>query len=185
MSGPLASFSHVGIHCFDLETMVDFYQDVLGLKEMDRGDAVRGDTSLKMVFLSASPKDHHQVLLVEGRQVDRDAGLYLNQLAFRVESLDDLKAVNKKLQDRGVSEIRSTTHGNAWSIYFPDPEGNTLEAFVDTPWYVDQPRGDRLDLSMSNDEIVKTTEEEISSHPSFQPIEEWRAKAAEKMGVKV
>ncbi len=186
MSGPLASFSHVGIHCFDLETMVDFYKDVLGLEEMDSGNVVRGDDkSLKMVFLSASTVDHHQVVLVEGRQAARDAGLHLNQMAFRLESLDDLKTVDKKLKGHGITEARVLTHGNAWSIYFPDPEGNTLETFVDTPWYVKQPHGDPLDLSLSNEDILQATKDLISDDPTFEPVEEWRAKAAKKIGVKV
>ena len=38
-------------------------------------------------------------------------------------------------------------HGNAWSLYFRDPEGNRLEVFCDTQWYVEQPCLEDLDLS--------------------------------------
>ena len=38
-------------------------------------------------------------------------------------------------------------HGNAWSLYFTDPEGNGLECFVDSPFHVTQPYADRLDLA--------------------------------------
>ena len=36
--------------------------------------------------------------------------------------------------------------GDAWSVYSADPEGNGLEAYVDSPWHVAQPHGRPLDL---------------------------------------
>ena len=36
-------------------------------------------------------------------------------------------------------------HGNAWSVYFRDPEGNRIEIFCDTEWYIEQPCVEDLD----------------------------------------
>lgn len=62
------------------------------------------------------------------------------------------------------------------SIYFSDPEGNTVEVYIDTPYYVAQPHGDALDLSKSDEELMRETEAICRADPTFMPLEEWRAK---------
>jgi hypothetical protein len=37
--------------------------------------------------------------------------------------------------------------------HFLDPEGNTVEVYLDTPWYVPQPHGDPLGLEKSDSQI--------------------------------
>ena len=49
--------------------------------------------------------------------------------------------------------MRPMDHGNAWSLYFRDPEGNRLEVFCDTQWYIEQPCLEDLDLSLPADQI--------------------------------
>ena len=51
------------------------------------------------------------------------------------------------------------------------------------PWYVGQPMAGPLDLSLSEEEIKRVTIEQNRNNPRFQPISEWRAKAAAKMPV--
>ena len=63
-----------------------------------------------------------------------------NQISFTWSSLDDIRDLDKKLRRRGV-KTTPIDHGNAWSIYFPDPEGNTIECYLDSPWQVSQPHG--------------------------------------------
>ena len=117
--------------------------------------------------------------LLSGRD-DREANI-LQQIAFDVGSLDDLKRLKAGLEEDGVTNFRPVIHGNAWSIYFPDPEGNNIECFERTPWDVDQPRGDKLDLSLSNEEMLTVTKEAYKDDPTFQPVEEWSAAFAERL----
>jgi catechol 2,3-dioxygenase len=63
--------------------------------------------------------------------------------------------------------MRVVSHGNAWSCYFKDPEGNTLEAYLDTPFHVPQPHGVALDLSKSDEEILAETEAHCRADPGF------------------
>ena len=72
--------------------------------------------------------------------------------------------------------MRNLNHGNALSIYFSDLEGNTVEVYMDTPYYVPQPHGDPLDLDLSDEEIMRQTERSCRSDPGFMPLEEWRQK---------
>lgn len=174
---PEVSFSHLGIFVFDLVKMGEFYQRVLGFVETDRGTA-RGRPIL---FLSRDPGEHHQLVLVEGRSGDPEDRV-VNQISFRVGGLDDLRRLKSALEaEPAVSDIDPVDHGATWSVYFRDPEGNRVELFVDTPWYVRQPRIEPLDLSMTNDEIEAATRRAIESEPGFQPIEEWRRDFEKKL----
>jgi catechol-2,3-dioxygenase len=175
------AFSHVGIYVKDLEKMRDFYCRILGMVMTDRGIA-RGRP---LVFLSRDPREHHQIVLVEGRSGSLDDRV-INQISLRVDTLTELKARYQLIkQEREVSDVNPTDHGNAWSLYFRDPEKNRIELFVDAPWYVEQPRVDPLDLEASEDAIVATTRAAIEHHPSFRPYEEWRREFARTLEKKL
>lgn len=171
---PRAHFSHFGFHVRDIEPMVDFYSGLLGLEVTDRGVLHVFPGEPKIVFLSADPGEHHQIVLVEGRRDGADAGPVLQQISFHVESVDDLRAMKVAAEKAGVSEFRSINHGNGWSLYFPDPEGNNIECFVEAPWHVRQPVLDQLDLSLSDEEILAQTEALYGDAPDFQPREDWK-----------
>ena len=86
----------------------------------------------------ADPTEHHQLVLASGRPEQIGFNV-INQISFRVNNLSDLRALHQSMQEHGATDVQPVTHGNAVSIYFRDPEGNRLEVFFDTPWYVDQP----------------------------------------------
>lgn len=181
MPSTTVAFSHFGFFVKDLAKMRDFYCRVLGFVETDRGVA-RGR---KIVFLSRDPREHHQIVLVEGRTGSLDE-LVINQISLRVGSLGELKqryALIKRESE--VSDINPTDHGNAWSLYFRDPEKNRVELFVDSPWYVEQPRVEPLDLEASEPEIQARTRAAIERHPSFRPYEDWRREFAAKLEKKL
>ncbi len=51
---PRIGFSHIGIHTHDLDSMVSFYTELLGLEITDQGKLpVPGDP--RIVFLSSDP----------------------------------------------------------------------------------------------------------------------------------
>jgi catechol 2,3-dioxygenase len=60
-------------------------------------------------------------------------------------------------------------------FYFADPEGNTVEIYIDMPFYISQPHGDPLDLDKDDETLLSETEEICRNDPSFQLIEDWRA----------
>lgn len=165
--------SHVGIYVNDTEAMIRFYQEVLGLTVTDRG--ISSSAKLPITFMSSTPDQHHQFVLVEGRA--KDAPSTINQLSFKVASLAELREVAGKATARGM-KLRQTSHGNAWSVYFPDPEGNQVEIYLDTPWHVAQPHGDPLDLSLSDEAIHEQTEKKVRGDPTFQTSEVRKAELA-------
>jgi catechol 2,3-dioxygenase len=81
--------------------------------------------------------------------------------------------------DSLVTQIIPLTHGNAWSVYFRDPEFNGVEVFIDTPWHVRQPQGQPLDLDKSNQDIIEATRAHFSTEPEFCPIDDFYARRAQ------
>ena len=167
----LPRLTHLGINVIDLDKMVAFYSELLGMRVSDTGYSNR--LGYRLTFLTASPTNHHQIVMAECR--DKDSKSTVNQISFTWDSLDDIRALNEKLTARGI-KTTPIDHGNAWSIYFPDPEGNQIECYLDAPWQVAQPHGQPLDLSLSNDEIVKRTKSRIKGDPTFMPAMRWSAK---------
>ena len=169
-------FSHVGLFVADMAGMIDFYSRVLGFAVTDKGKL--GEAAL--TFLSRDPKDHHQIVLVEGRPPGLPDRI-LNQLSFRVGTLGELQAFDRRIRTEKVRERVSVSHGNAWSIYFRDPEGNRVEVFADTPWHVSQPVREPLDLDRSEAEILRDTEAFCRARPGFKPMAEWQRELAARI----
>ena len=164
--------THFGIFVTDLQRMVDFYSQVFGLTITDRGHGRTFQSEL--VFMSASADQHHQLVLASGRPEASTSTVM--QVSFAVPVIQDLREIRGAALEHGASQMRGLNHGNALSIYFSDPEGNTVEVYIDMPFYVAQPHGDPLDLDQSDEEILRQTEAICRSDPTFMPIEKWREK---------
>ena len=149
-----AQLTHFGVHTTDLDRMVDFYTRVMGFVVSDSGT---GSSGARVAFMTQNPECHHQFVLFDGRPKDL-AYNPVNQISFRLDSLDTLKAYRQALLKEGITQHRITDHGNAWALYFKDPEGNPVELYVDSPFYTPQPCGEPLDLDQPNDEILRRTE---------------------------
>jgi len=162
--------SHFGIYVTNVERMVAFYTAVFGLTVTDRG--VGGTFKSELVFMSASPDQHHQLVLASGRPPEATFSTVM-QISFLVPSIQHIRDAKAAALAHGASQMRGMNHGNAMSIYFSDPEGNTIEVYVDTPWYVAQPHGDPLDLSKSDEELMRETEAICRADPTFMPLADW------------
>ena len=165
------TLSHVGIYVNDMARMVDFYSGFLGFAISDRGDNRNGG---EIVFMTRDPREHHQFVLASGRPDDLQFNI-VNQLSFRVDSLDTLREMREGLKKEATVEQGVVTHGNALSVYFHDPEKNRVELLIDTPWYVPQPCRVPVDLSMSDDELWSTLERTVREMPGFKTQADWRA----------
>lgn len=158
------ALSHFGISVSDLDLMKSFYTKVFGLKVNDEGPGVT--FNFRLVFLSSRPDVHHELVLAENRPADCSFSTVM-QLSFKVKSLEQLRSVRRTALENGAEKLRGLNHLNALSIYFNDPEGNTIEVYLDTPWYVPQPHGDPLELDLPDDEIWRKTEAAARAAPGF------------------
>ena len=166
---PNAQLTHLGIFVRDLPAMVAFYTRVLGLVVTDTG-VLRGR---ELAFLSRNAAEHHQIVLAAGRS--DDGAEVINQISFRVDDLAGLRRFNVLLLEQGVADQQAVTHGNAWSIYFRDPESNRIELYTDSDWYVRQPMRVPIDLTADEASIRATTRALLDNDPTLKPIEDWSA----------
>jgi len=177
-------FSHMGLSVTNLQAMTEFYTSVLGFTITDRGEAA----GMKLVFLSRDPTEHHQIVLATGRPenlpdntANPQFGPSINQISFKLGSLDDLRDIHERLQATEAQNIFPANHGIAWSVYAHDPEGNNLEFYVDSDWYISQPFLIPLELDKPDDEIIAQTKAMCETSEGFQPYEQWRNDIARQM----
>ena len=129
--------AEVGLRVKDLARMAAFYQEVLGL------EIVRAYP--KQVFLKAGELNsplgrggHPQLLVLFDRQVPLDINLTtVDHLAFEIV-LEQYEPERTRLQAMGFELVERVWSGEyAWlrarSLFFDDPEGNTIELIAHDP----------------------------------------------------
>jgi catechol 2,3-dioxygenase-like lactoylglutathione lyase family enzyme len=171
---PKMAFAHMGVYVSNIDLMVEFYSRVLGFSVTDRAQ-IRG---VNVAFLSRNPEEHHQIVLVPGRDLAHPSTI--NQISFRVISLAELRRVHDGLVSEKVSGLNPTNHGGSWSLYFLDPEGNRIELFVQTPWYM-PPISVPLDLRLSDEEIHRLTEGMVEATPGHMARADWYEQTLHRM----
>lgn len=175
---PNAQLTHVGIRVEDMDRMVAFYTGLLGMVVTDRGDLF----GRELAFLSRRADEHHQLALVGGDEGVTPADVRMfGQISFRVDDLDALRYFHRRAIELGGRAMEGRNHGNSWSIYFEDPEGNRLEVYTPTPWYVSQPWRVSLDLAQSNEEIETETRKLIGEGATWSPVEAWSSELADRL----
>ena len=114
---------HIGIYVRDLERMVAFYRDFLGMR------VTKQSWEPGIVFLSADLEAvDHEIALIRGRPDSRDPHL-INQISLRVATLEDLRTFYRRLLAEGYRVDQVVSHASALGCYFFDPEGNRTELF--------------------------------------------------------
>jgi catechol 2,3-dioxygenase len=148
----IKGLSHVVLYVNDLDKMVAFYRDVLGLVKY-REHAGR------MVFFTSDPNtEDHELALTRGREGEAKL---IAHIAWKVETPAEVKEFYEKFKAKGVPIDHCVSHayevmGNTVSCYFLDPEGNRLEIYA-LVTERDEARTNRpLDLDKNLDEIVAT-----------------------------
>ena len=120
----ILGLGHTGLWVTDLPAMRDFYERVIGLTVTDE------DEEQGIVFFSAQPDvEHHEFVLQRGRTAP-PGSMLPHQISWRVDSVETLQAYHERFKEEGVPIQQEVTHGNAYGIYFFDPEGNRGEVVV-------------------------------------------------------
>lgn len=162
----ITGLGHTGLWVYDLPKMRDFYERVMGLPVTDE------DEKLQIVFFSARPdEEHHEFVLQTGRTAaigDKQQ----HQISWRVESLEDLRAFHRRFEAEGVKVQQEVTHGNAFGIYFFDPEGNRNEVYLRIERDVRQPFRKSIDFGRSPDEIYAEANRLLNDgSDAYQPVQ--------------
>ena len=116
--------NHAVLYVRDVEVSVDFYRSALGFEPTQ--------TMANAAFLRApdSTNDHDLALFAIGSGAgDSDAGnstVGLYHLAWEVDTLGDLAAIEATLRERGAL-VGASDHGTTKSLYAKDPDGLEFE----------------------------------------------------------
>jgi catechol-2,3-dioxygenase len=127
----LKEIGHVLLRVLDLERSKKFYADVLGFHVLEE-DPEHGGTFMALPGQSHAI-DLFQVKDQELAERQTPGARGLGHIAFRVDSEESLREANAALSDHGVEITRTIDHVSQKSIYFNDPDGNTLEIYYELP----------------------------------------------------
>lgn len=172
MALPQGRFRHIGVPAFDPDALGQFYSRWFGFVVSDTGSG-RADGA-RVVFMTGDPEEHHQIAFANLRKENHPG---MQQISFVYDSLEELKLMALEFHKAGVPILQQKDHGNTWSVYVGDPEGNRIECYTPSPWYVPQPTWWDIDLlTESCDEVRARTEAKAMEQPGFCSREEWQAR---------
>ncbi len=128
---------HIGLVARDLEAMVEFYCDTIGLQISDRMPYPDDYPITEAVFLRCN-SEHHVISMFglrnppeldpDGPTVDK---LGVHHVAFELGTFDELRAAVRYLKAESIP-VRSVRHGGPgcqMRVYFWDPEYNLIELY--------------------------------------------------------
>ena len=121
---------HVVFYVKDLEESLEFYRDVVGLKEIGR------TFGGKAVALT-SGRTHHELFLIEVGDVPGPSpgirrGFY--HIGIKIgDSLEELRSAKGELEELDIPISGMSDHTVSQSLYLHDPDGNEVELYIDVP----------------------------------------------------
>lgn len=130
---------HVAYRCKDAKETVEFYEKTLGMTYTtafaeDHVPSTGAYDPYMHVFLDAG--NNNILAFFElpnqpdmGR--DQNTPAWVQHLAFRVGSVEELVAAKDHLEGLGIDVLGPTHHGIFKSIYFFDPNGHRVELAAD------------------------------------------------------
>ncbi|OGA09796.1 MAG: hypothetical protein A2W68_12095 [Betaproteobacteria bacterium RIFCSPLOWO2_02_64_14] len=126
----IRELGHVVLQVTDLDRSIRFYRDTLGLPLVSQGKP-RGR---RIVFFSLGAK-HHDLALIElapGAEGHDPARAGVMHIAFKIgDDIELLKEARARMVAAGVPVVNTTEHMTTYSLYLSDPDGITVELYVD------------------------------------------------------
>jgi catechol-2,3-dioxygenase len=111
---------HLAITANDPERAAEFYRELLDLQIVrETSNPLIGDA----VMLSGDPvREDHELVLVTNHSAAH--------IAFRVETLEQLRALYTRAKRRGLQIPYALDSGVAVGFFVRDPEGNAVEIYL-------------------------------------------------------
>jgi catechol 2,3-dioxygenase-like lactoylglutathione lyase family enzyme len=131
----LQGVHHVAYRCRDAAETVNFYRDMLGMEFLlaiaeDKVPSTGEPDPYMHVFLDAGNDNvlaFFELPTKDDMGRDRNTPAWVQHIAFKLDSFDELLAQKLKLEVAGIEVVGPTNHGIFDSIYFFDPNGHRLE----------------------------------------------------------
>src|ERR1700721_3306895 len=128
---------HYGLTTANLQTMVEWYATVLGMTVVFQTSSPLGKNASIQVSAAWVTNDdaNHRIGLIAMPQLTQDAQksshVRLQHTAYEYDSLDQLLDTYIRLRDKEIKPSLSADHGPTTSMYYADPDGNSVELFAD------------------------------------------------------
>jgi len=123
------TFHHFGVLTAHPEEMLDWYSKVLGMTTNFQS------TASGIAFVT-NDRAHHRMALISwpGLIADPDKRPHakLQHVAFECATIDDLLNTWERLKEISIEPVLAADHGMSIAFYYGDPDGNSVELFVDT-----------------------------------------------------
>lgn len=131
----------MGLVARDLDRMIDFYCDVLGMKVADTLTMPADSPYSRAAWLRLGT-DHHVLSMFELEDAGlptedpRGPGRSLHHFAFEMHTFEELREAARTVRERDIPLHGMRTGGPGWQLrlYIWDPEDNQIELY----WGLDQ-----------------------------------------------
>lgn len=135
---PILGLHHFAWRCRNAEQTRHFYEDILGLPlvhviRLDRVPSTGEHCPYVHLFFEMHDGSHLAFFDLgddTAAEPSPNTPAWVNHIALRVASLDELEAMKARLGAHGIDVLGVTDHGFVRSIYFFDPNGFRLELTV-------------------------------------------------------
>jgi catechol 2,3-dioxygenase-like lactoylglutathione lyase family enzyme len=116
--------AHIVFKTTDKSRLMDWYASVLNAHVVFQNDFIG--------FLTYDD-EHHRIACIQipGLQPVNGKSAGLHHVAFTYATLGDLLSTYERLRDSGVSPSHCVNHGPTTSMYYTDPDGNSVELQID------------------------------------------------------
>ena len=190
IESPVAALGLAGVHhsarpTWKLAETVRFYRDVMGLPLVHaitaRGWGQIGHPDFLHFFFESGRGSTIAFFYYIGTNCPENMEPHDDYLgrsphtAWQVESIAELNAWRRRLEEKGVHVSPDTHHEVITSIYFFDPNGYMLEITVQTRPFVKE---DASDANLTMDAAIHLEAEGARGGAGLKSIDDvWRAKA--------
>lgn len=117
-------FAHFVLRSSNMQPMVDWYSAVLNMHVVERNDYI--------CFLTYD-EEHHRLGIVNiaGLHAPDAKTWGLAHVAYTFRNIGELLGTWRRLKKMGIEPYRPIHHGPTLSLYYRDPDGNSVELQVD------------------------------------------------------
>lgn len=135
---------HVAVHVGDPDAAAAFYTEFLGFQAVGRSTTpVTG----KMALLTSDRSEEDHILqLVEKREGEH--------VAFRVDTLADLKEMHRKAKRQNIPILMAANHGTQVGFFVRDSAGRFVEIYWPTGRTDIEATLKPIDLDLPDEEIM-------------------------------
>ena len=116
--------SHIVLRTTRLKPMIDWYTTVFDAEVLYQNP---------MLAFLTHDEEHHRIALfaIPGTTEKRGQSAGLDHMAFFYPTVGDWIATYERLKDLGMTPHGSMHHGVSVSLYYKDPDQNTVELSID------------------------------------------------------